>query len=243
MNNTKQKATAENAQYVTKRKAEIAQMTDDIQQLKARSELLSYEEQYDWQNYEFTDPETGKVGLMDVEGKVLIPARYDEVPMTESFLMLHEYPHAVRKGDKFALVMADGSGKDLTEFKYDYIVRYPFSTVFMAYWDGDKKHFGLIWPNGKLLVPNILTGISDMPVNGVVKLASDGKYGLFCLDNMQVVMPEYDAVDIEIDENVVFHKGDQTFYIDFDGNAVPCEVVDSDAYDGDYNFLNADVAD
>lgn len=43
MKKTKQKATAENAQYVTKRKAEIAQMTDDIQQLKARSELLSYE--------------------------------------------------------------------------------------------------------------------------------------------------------------------------------------------------------
>lgn len=235
------RATKENAQYVTKREAEIAQMTDDIQQLKARSELLSYEGQYDWQNYEFTDPETGKVGLMDIEGKVLIPARYDAIPMPESFLMMHEYIHAVQKDDKFALMRADGSGEELTEFKYDYIVRYPFSSVFIAYWGNDNKHFGLLWPNGKPLVPNILTGISDMPINGVVKLASDGKYGLFCLDNMQIVMPEYDAVDIEIDEFVVFHKGDQKFYIDFDGNAVPCEEVDSDDYDGDYDFLNANV--
>lgn len=235
------RATAENAKYVNERKDEIknTKFKDVYAELDARNELENYKAQFDWHNYEFTDPETGKVGLMDIEGQVLIPAKYDEILSAENYFFGHKLPHPVKKDGFCGLVAADGTGLELTEFKYDYIERYPFGLFYLSWWGGDRAHFGLVtW--GVEVVSNILTDISETPINDIVIIRAGDKYGVIDIRTFQVVQPEYDEVEVEVDEMVVFRKGDQKGYIDYDGNFVPVEEYDSDEYEDVY-FLNANV--
>ncbi len=49
-------------------------------------------DQYDWLNIVFTDPETGKMGVKDVAGRILIPARYDDIQCVTSIFCSFFFP-------------------------------------------------------------------------------------------------------------------------------------------------------
>ena len=71
-NNPLPRATAEMAQrYNEMLKIDLTELNSD--QLAAlNEEYADMEENYDWYNYEFTDPTTGKVGVKDVAGNILV---------------------------------------------------------------------------------------------------------------------------------------------------------------------------
>lgn len=88
---------------------------DDIDELNSRFSRLTFH--YDWKNYEFTDPTTGKKGLKDITGFVIIPPCYDGFIDFRSFM---DSPHAPVRAfvdGKYELVAADGSGEVLLRFK------------------------------------------------------------------------------------------------------------------------------
>lgn len=87
----------------------------DIDELNSRFSRLLFG--YDWLNYEFTDPVTGKKGMKDITGTEIIPPRYDGFLDFNSYLQSPHAPVRVFVDGKYGLVAADGSGKVLLQFK------------------------------------------------------------------------------------------------------------------------------
>lgn len=72
---------------------------------------------YDWLNYEFTDPCTGKKGMKDITGAIIIPPRFDGFLEFRSYLYSPHDPVKMFANGKYGIVAADGSGKVLLQFK------------------------------------------------------------------------------------------------------------------------------
>ena len=189
------------------------------------NELLN---SYDWSNYEFTDPETGMKGVKNPAGEVLVPAEYEDF----SFVGDHDMfvlPHiAAKKNGKYGVVTTDGTGKVSCDFRFDLLVWDPFTSLFEAYWDGVKDKFGLVNKHGKVFIPNVLTR-SYEPWNDFILLEGDGKFGALDARTFNFVLPEYDKVDTDDEEFVIFHKDGVAGYV----NEETGEFVSKEQYDAD----------
>ncbi len=146
-------------------------------------------------NQVFTDSTTGKKGVKNPAGQIIVPAEYDE-------LLLN-----------------------------------PFTGLYHACWGNVKGKYGMVAPNGEVLIPNILTS-TYAPWNDFMLLEADGKFGAMDVRTLCFVLPEYDKVDWEPDENVVFHKGGVKGYIvEETGEFVPIDQFEDDEkYDDAYIF-------
>ena len=193
---------------------------------------------YDWFNYEFTDPTTGKVGVKDVAGNILVPARYDEACSLGHYMGTPRAPHVMKRDGKCGIVAADGSGQELSPFAYDAAEPIHGTSLFMAWWGGADKRFGIVTPKGTVLVDNILTKVYQAE-NGMMVIERDGKQGIIDLNSLQVVMPEYDEVFPEPDELVLFTRDGQQGYVDTQGRFVTLQDYENDNYPGDGDFLAA----
>lgn len=227
-----------------KRPRPTVDQLNEIEQLKAKladAHLLSDDDRneaeerldklfssYDWTNYKFTDPATGKKGVKNAVGQILVPADYEDFTFVGD-RYLFDYPTlGAKKDGKYGIVAADGSGRVFTDFRFDALVCYPYATMYQAYWDGMKDKFGLVTSNGTVLVPNVLTACHE-PWNSFVLLEGDGKYGALDLDTLKVVVPEYDKVDLDDNEEVVFHKdGVEGYIVEETGEFVPKDKLEDD---------------
>ena len=206
------------------------------EKFKAASErMVELENSYDWFNFEFTDPVTEKKGLKTVTGEVIVPALYDGFCEFHSFLFEPHAPVIAVKNGKWGIVKGNGSGQEVCEFKFDSIASAPFCTLFFARWDGEKERFGIIAVDGEIVCPNILTSYGE-PFNGVMTIESDGKHGIIDIDSYQCVLPEYDELEIDNDDYVIFHKGNQKGYVTENG-----EFVTLEQYDSDDNYIDVPV--
>lgn len=220
------KATAENAKEydeITKKVHEGEQSCTD-EEYKRLNELV---ESYDWFNLVFTDAETGKKGLKTVAGEVIVPAIYDDFSEVQSYLGAPHHPAVAIKDGKCGIVKADGSGNQLCEFKFDYIGSIPYCQLFVARWNGEKEHFGIISPNGTIICPNILTGYCEQ-TNEIMPIKNGDKWGVIDLGTIQCVLPEYDDLDMDVDDPVVFIKDGQRGYITENGEFVTVEQYKKD---------------
>lgn len=167
---------------------------------------------YDMSNYEFTDPDTGKKGVKNPIGEVLIPAEYEAFTCIDNLNVFSQSFLAAKKDGKFGVVAADGMGTVLSDFRFDHLFWNPFTGFFEAQWDGVKDKFGIVSNEGKVLIPNVLTGSYD-PCNDFVLLVSDGKFGAIDVSTFCFVLPEYDYVDVDPDGLVVFQKDGVEGYV------------------------------
>ena len=195
------------------------------------------EESYDWFNIEYTDPTTGKKGMKDVAGKLVVPACYDGFYEFRSYLHSPYAPVIAFKEGKYGIVRGDGSGQILCEFKFDSISHMDFTSLYIARWDGNKEYFGVIATNGDVICPNILTLYYE-PFNGIVIIESNKKLGVIDLDTYQCVLPEYDNLDADPDEYIVFHKDGQEWYITDEGERITKEQFENDEKYADAYCLN-----
>lgn len=133
-----------------------------------------------------------------------MPALYDGFREYQSYLFSPEAPVIAEKDGKCGIVKGDGSGQQLSEFKYDYIQSLPFCTLYAARWDGVKERFGIIAATGEVLCPNVLTSIGEV-FNGIMTINSENKCGVIDVDSYQCVLPEYDdlEMDAEADEDYI----------------------------------------
>lgn len=197
--------------------------------------IYELESSYDWFNVEFTDPATGKKGLKTVAGEVIAPALYDGFNEYHSYVFTPHAPVIAIKDGKCGIIMGDGSGQQLCEFKFDYIRSVIFSSLFRAYWGGVEDRFGIIAANGDIICPNILTRI-DEPFNTLLPIGTDDKTGCIDLYDNQCVLPEYDDVDLNDNGPIVFIKDGQRGYVTDKG-----EFITLDQYDTDENYTDVPV--
>jgi hypothetical protein len=189
--------------------------------------IYELEEQYNWLNEEFTDPTTGKKGVKDVAGEILIPARYDGFNTLGCYFNMHRFPHAALKDGKYGIVKADGSGKELSDFCFDLLSWQPGTSLFEAYWNGDTKHHGFVDVLGNVICPNILTGHDDRP-SGIMTIWTDKKIGAIDLDSYLCVLPEYDEIYPDDIERFVFKKDGKEGYITDTGEFVTKEQLEDE---------------
>jgi hypothetical protein len=183
---------------------------------------------YDWTNYEFIDPATGLRGVKNPVGEVLVPAAYDFFNFMGDHFTFRLSHMAAEKDGKYGIVAADGTGRVISDFHFDYLIWDPFIHLYKGFWDGVKEKFGLVTPEGEVLIPNILTR-GYLPWNSFVCLEADGKFGAFDIDTRQFVLPEYDGIASEPEENVLFVKdGIEGYVIEETGEFVPKDQFEND---------------
>ena len=127
-------------------------LTDDERD-EIEQRLTELRNDYDWDNYMFTDPATGKKGVKDITGRILVPARYDGFSFMGSYQLGHDLPKAAIKDGKYGFVAGDGSGKELTDFVYNSLEWDPATCFFKATWGNNGEHTGLVTPNGLVVKP------------------------------------------------------------------------------------------
>lgn len=223
------RATAEQAheydELLNQAKAIGSSNYDELSKLQEK--VLKMETSFDWSNSEFTDPETGKKGVKDVTGRILIPALYDEFHYIGSYVQGHTIPKAARKGELWGIVAGDGSGKELSDFRFKDLQWDVYIGRFLAWWD-DSKKFGLVNKTGDVFIPNVLDCIT-MPWNDSVLLEGDGKYGMLDIRTGFFVLPEYDDVEPEGEENIVFIKdGIKGYVVEETGEFITVEQYEND---------------
>ena len=192
---------------------------------------------YDWNNYEFTDPATGKKGVKNAAGQILVPAEFEGFTFLGDHHMFN-LPHlAAKKDGKFGVVAADGTGKVICDFRFDALIWYPYTGLYQACWDGVSDKFGLVSKEGKVFIPNVITKFYE-PWNAFMLLEADGKFGALDVSTFHFVLPEYDQIDWDPDEDVVFHKdGVEGYVIEDTGEFVPKDLFEEDEkYDGAYVY-------
>ena len=111
-------------------------------------------------------------------------------------------------------------------------------TSFRAFWRaGDSEHFGLLLPDGTVLVDNILTKYYE-PFGSCLVIERDGKKGVIEMVTMQVVAPEYDDIDLEPGEYVTFTLNGVEGRIDQNGKFYTMEEADRlDLPNGDIDLV------
>lgn len=82
---------------------------------------LELENSYDWSNIEFTDPATGKKGLKNVKGELMVPALYDSFPSPGTYIDHWERIVAVLDG-KYGILENNGYADVILPFEYDCII-------------------------------------------------------------------------------------------------------------------------
>ena len=162
---------------------------------------------YNWDNYEFVDPVTGKKGVKNAAGQILVPADFEEF----TFLGDHHVfnlPHlAAKKDGKYGVVAADGTGNVLADFRFDVLIWCPYTAMYQACWDGVKGKFGFVTKYGKVFIPNILTQFYE-PWNDFILLEADGvcpqRLGL-CLSAVGNLQGCFSQIDVSEGLTVGWH--------------------------------------
>ena len=119
--------------------------------LELEKRITELHDSYDWNNYEFTDPTTGKKGVKDVTSQILVHANYDGFTFIGSYQLGHDLPKAAIKDGKHGFVTGDGSGKELTPFRYNSLEWNPQTCLFRATWGDNDENSGYVTPHGLLV--------------------------------------------------------------------------------------------
>lgn len=144
---------------------------------------------YDWDDEVFE--ENGKKGLKNVKGEITVPAIFDDFCTTEKYYHKSLPVGAVLNGNA-ALVSRDGKGTALTDFEFDNIECIPFTDVYAVSKKEDKRHFALM-AQGKVFTPYEIEIYGDV-CDGAVRLASEGKIGMYAYEAGVYIKPEYDDI-------------------------------------------------
>lgn len=172
------------------------------ERVEALNKVENWAEQYDWSHRVFTDETTGKKGVVDVEGTVIIPALYDDYPQVGTFRVFSNRQHVARKGDKYGIVSANGKGEALTGFVYDSLRWDPYTPFYIAQWGGEKKYFGLITHRGEVIVPCCITQ-KYQPHNNLLCYDCEDKKGIVDIELQCASLPIFSAIDLDPDTGLV----------------------------------------
>lgn len=183
---------------------------------------------YDLNNYLFEDPATGKKGLKNPAGQILVPAEFDDFSFIGDHNTAAISHTAAKKDGKWGIVTTDATATILCEFRFDYLQWHPFTGLYTARWDGITDKFGFVSKTGEVVIPHVLTQLYE-PVNDFLLLEDEGKFGALDTTTFSFVLPEYDSVDCAPEQDVIFVKdGIEGYVIEETGEFVPKTQFEDD---------------
>lgn len=168
---------------------------------KLQEEYYEIENEYDL--FDQTYEEHGKLGIKDITGKILVPAIYSNYSELYSYTIKRGAPVAAQNDEgKFALVSTNGSGLPLCDFIYDLIVCKHYTSFYTCIKEVDgKRLFGLLTAKGKEIVPCEMDLIYNIS-NDIIVFKKDEKFGLVTSWGLYLP-PVYE--EITADENEFVH--------------------------------------
>ena len=204
-------------------------------------ELMDLKHKWDWSNILFKDEKTGKLGVKDVSGKMLVAAKYDEfgylgtyAPEPSTAII------AVRDGSKWGFIFADGTGQFACDTIFDHLEWIPSTNLYAAKWSDKTDTIGIVNAYGLVVFPNTLSKVGEV-THGIVRIEKDGKVGAVGTHSDGLVMPEYDSWTITDRWNILFKKGQTEGYVSTStGLFIPKSEFDRRDYIGMDDFLMVD---
>lgn len=194
----------------------------------------------DWMTTIFTDS-NGKKGMRHVDGRVLIPALYEDIELTFHCIMYDMKVVPAFKNGKCGLVKCDGTGEPTTEFIYDRIFDIPWNSQVFFYRKGGSIACGLLLADGRELCPCIIDKYFE-PSSACLIFQCGDYYGLYDLHE-KVVMPMFDNIEIDDPfDPMIFTLNGIKGYLDEDYNFVPKSEIDAlkdedERHDRMFDFL------
>lgn len=148
--------------------------------------------------------EEGKQGLKDLDGTIIVPARFDaiETCFARNIWPLDK-PIIVSENGRFGIVKADGTGDLVLPCEHVNIHILVAAPQYYVVEDAGQK--SLILGDGTELIPQIAETIFE-PSNEVVIFKSKGKFGLWAMETELYIEPIYDELRAEFEEPVIAEK-------------------------------------
>ena len=110
--------------------------------------LRNYEKSLDWSPGIFE--KDGKYGIRDINGKILLPAKFDEIKERPSGRYSHYSPAIIRQGKHWGLRSLDKGNRILLRTYFDDII---YRGIMTGYEIIDNEKHGLVDTNGEMLIP------------------------------------------------------------------------------------------
>ena len=180
----------------------------------------------------FTD-ENGKKGVKLGNGKVVVPALYDEIAYTYDSFEADTRPYVAMKDGKYGLVLPDGKGTELTPFVYEIIASVPEIPNHFLYRKEEGNRFGIMAMDGREVTPCNLDSYS---CDGqTVYFRSGEHHGLWQWVINELLEPIYDDIEVlDIDEPTLFTLNGEKGYVKVEDHGfIPAslkETMDEDTW-------------
>ena len=177
--------------------------------------------------------ENGKMGVKLPNGKVIVPANYDDIAYTYSDFIWDTRPYVAIKDGKYGLVRPDGIGTEITPFIYDdIIIPKEFPNHYFYRKDGSER-IGLLSFFGKEVTPCIIDSYSCG--GQTVYFRSGNHQGLWQWVIDELLEPIYDDIEVlDIDEPTLFTLNGEKGYVKVEDHSfIPASLkatMDEDAW-------------
>ena len=184
---------------------EYRKMLDNLSYDDNMDKVNSFMEEYDTMCSLFE--ENGCVGVKDILGEVLVPAMFDDITVVFSDVNRY-FALPVIKNGKYGLVKPDGKGTMAAGCIYDNI-HFEGGCHYLAK-DGKQGMYDVY---GNEVVPVMVDKVFE-PWNDLIVFESDGKFGFAMFGSGVVTKVEYDAYEMDANEDLVVTLNGKKGYLD-----------------------------
>lgn len=152
----------------------------------------------------------GKTGLIDTEGKILIPAKYNQLMIDPPYLLA-----SLDIGYKTRWILLDSSGNTLSEKHYEHIL--PFNGKFFPV--RNRGYWGAVNAEGKEIVTCVHDSLVQQTGNHIV-VKFRGEFGIINLRENWIITPQAKPLKVLNDEMYFEYAGKTTFLKSLTGNII-----------------------
>ena len=177
--------------------------------------------------------ENGKKGVKLHDGKIVVPANYDEIVYVYDKFTADSRPYVAIKDGKFGLVKPDGKGTVVAPFVYDNISVMPDIPNHYLYKTNNSQQFGILSFYGCEITPCIIDSYS---CNGqTIYFNSNNRRGLWQWVINELLEPIYDNIEVlDIEEPTLFTLNGEKGYVKVEDHSFIPEslrkTMDEDAW-------------
>lgn len=139
--------------------------------------------------------ENGKVGLKDHNGRILIPARYDDMGWSDGNFSVLDNVTGFKQGRLWGLIKI--SDQPVTSAEYESVTRAGALIVVVKKNTATQKNVsGCINASGKTIIPFLYDGIELQGTQAIVftKIGNQFKFGVIDLENKTLIPQQYQDV-------------------------------------------------
>jgi hypothetical protein len=149
-------------------------------------------------------------GVMQSDGKVVIPALYKQIVLTQDFILARE-----KNGNAYSWILFDSAGTRKINRAYE-AIRYLDKGYF------EVKHrgfFGLINESGKEVVACAYDSIIDLKQNNLI-VKFKGLYGVITVNEEWVISPRANKITLISRDRFIEHSQGTSFLKERNGNVI-----------------------